>query len=230
MHTDAESLLPHQREAIRVATSGTPGELVRIATVGGFASGKTEACVGLALAVGEANAPVVMIEPEPNMIDDILVPTFRRVLERRGITEGAGWRYVRATRTIEVHLDDGATLKILLLSGEDVDHIAPISAGAVIIDEADMVSREVLGRALAAARHPEARHQVFFAVGTMEGRQPDEPASAFYRFATAPGTHLIRASTLANVHLPGGPGRFVADYLGHLAEDETRRLVYGHLA
>lgn len=236
MQVSPDGLLPHQREALRVAMSGAPGELVKVALVGGLSSGKTEACVHLALAVGKENgpSPVVLIAHDRPVIAEIHLPKIRKALARRGVEEGVGWRYVRERGAVEVADDEVGHFEILLRAahGEDRYRLWPYRTGAVIIDEPADMPVDVFIGGLVSARHPGARHLVFLAAGTPGDNDApgSEEASAFYRFANDPGTHLIRASTLDNTKLCGGPERFVKDFLGLLSEQETRRYVHGHFA
>lgn len=231
-------VLPHQHEALRLATSGTPDELVTIMMVSGYGAGKTETIVDMALLLGEANAPAptMVVEPTIPMLRDVLVPKFRAMFERYGIEESRGYtersrtppcyRYVRNTSTFEVYLDDDVSFQILLRSGHEPERIVGVEVGAMLLDEAGLLDKEVFERAKPRVRHPAAKHRVFAAVGTPEGR-----ASAFYRFAEgdpAPGTHLIRASTWDNPFLPGGPGAYIKDTMGHLDERVLKQYVDGY--
>ena len=222
-------VLPHQLEALT-----SPSKTLMLPA--GLGAGKTKLVVMLALYLGELNAPVpgMVVEPTIPMLRDILVPEFREYFERIGIPEDRGYtsarrsppcyRYLKQEKNFEVHLGDGVSFEIRLRSAHDPENLSGGNLAYVILDEAGFMKMDAFKRTMPRTRHPAAKRRMFVATGTPEGLGP------FYHFAEAhpkDGTHLIRASTRANIFLPDGPDAYIEQELGHFSERDREQYVDG---
>jgi hypothetical protein len=213
------ALLRHQRELIGARAHN-------IAMPAGYRAGKSRGVVLWAIRRAEENAipgtvlAGMLVEPTYTMVNRILVRDLVEVLRELDIP------YTRWTqeRRFRLHFGDGREFDLYLASADRPDSLVGTTLCFVALDEAGIMRQEVFDRAMPRVSEPKAKILQFLAAGTPEGFGP------FYGFAegkAAGNVHLIRASTMDNPYLPGGPAEYVRLSLSHLSDQEKLQYVNG---
>ncbi len=187
--------------------------------VAGFGAGKTYAACIKALQLADLNHPHVgiVLEPTYRMIEDVIVPTFRDILD----TWGAKHWLNKRDSDLRVELN-GRELLIRLRNSTDALKLAGSNLAYAIIDEADQHSEAAAKMVSSRVREPRAPVRQIVAVGTPEGA-----GSWFHRWfelAPLPGARLIRARTTDNAYLDED---YVRQNLAGLTDIERQRYVEG---
>ena len=186
-------MLPHQLEFLE---SKAPV----VAMVGGYGSGKTEACAWKGILHTELDRGILhgIISPSFPTAKLTIVPAIFEMLEDRiGMKEGkrGDFTYNRVDHLFTIRPWDG---KLVILSGENKNK-GP-NMGSWGIDEPGVQPYESYKQGRARVRHPKAKFPCLYMTGTPEDVDwfPDVVEGEKMPF----GLHDIRAKTRDNIFLP----------------------------
>lgn len=136
----------------------------------GYGSGKT---LGSVLWIHERMAynpgcDGIYIEPQYNLIKRVAIPAFREAFDMLGMVEGKHYRVFTSAENPRIVYNTGQI--IYFISGERPESIVGITtACCAVIDEAGLVSEEVLQKTRARVRYKKARKCQILCTGTPEG-------------------------------------------------------------
>ncbi len=165
-----------------------------VALSGGYRSGKTVALIAKALRLGQVNWPAIglVVEPTYRMIQDVLLPTARKVLPGWGVP----FHWHKTDHILTIGPDSATPIEVYCRSGDAADRLKGITAGWGLLDEFEIQDEEVAVQVLARISDPCARVQQLGLLGTPEGY------GWGYRWLEEkpePGTRIIRARTRDNL-------------------------------
>lgn len=130
------------------------------ALVGGYGSGKTYTlCAkGLRMAAENPGLPGMLVSPTYRMGIDILIPSFKQALEEHGIS------YHYRASDYKCILQNGS--EVWFRSADRPDKLKGPTLAWAILDEAELMKKEVWTVSLSRVRHPKAKHHFVGAVST----------------------------------------------------------------
>jgi hypothetical protein len=128
-------VLEHQAEVLLDTTHRFIG------LVGGYRSGKTHVlCIkAIQLALANTELPGIICEPTHGMITRVLIPTMNDILYNLGIR----FNLNKSEASYDIWFDEYAPRKIWLLSSENYQRAAGISASYFLMDEVDLMKKHI---------------------------------------------------------------------------------------
>lgn len=111
---------------------------------------------------------ILWIEPTYKLIKDVAIPTLREALTARGLTEGHHYKVYESPARYEIYFPQLGS--IIFLSGENPERIVGYSRiSAYVLDEAALMTKQVLDNCVARARTKKAVKIQGLLVSTPEG-------------------------------------------------------------
>lgn len=219
-------LIKHQQAFIRNTTTRYIG------LVGGYGSGKTEAFCYKAIQLAYLNKghQGLLCEPTYTMLEDVLVPKFRDIMDGLGIP----YTYKRTPYPTFVLHFQGGDSKILLRSAENFDKLVGLNLAWFGVDEIDTCfnrkKNEIhkMWKVLISRLRSDCDTPQGFMCSTPEGFNflydffVLQPAAALEKGSPLTDRAMIKARTVDNQYLP-------ADYINDLMTQYPPNLLRAYL-